>query len=785
MKMNELKEIGIDTKQIESTLKRLKSNQAAVVVTGEFSSGKTCFVNAFLNREKFLPTDEFECTPVYIDISACEEESMNIVHNDLKIDSLDLTSENIIRYAKYEEDYDETINSILIRINEKINPKLHIIDCPGTNTRIKEHELITENVLKKSDLVIYIFNISLGDSEIKNIAEIYINNKDIIFVMTHIDDNDGEYYSDEKIEGFIKEAQSAIKEKTGLEEPVIFPVGSKKSYSDRKYINEVIDYTDEFINTNNINIIKKKVITQLSQNFDSIISELKEQKSLYEDTAKMEKHKLRNSLNEYKNKSSKIEESILKQEKLIKSEIDESKSYLNKRIVRILEKYKEEFISTILKLKDFDRETVTKLFQNVKIKIQNEIGEVFKKCVENYNVETQKRAQEEMNKIILESGIDTKIKISLPEFKTDYKIDPMNEQIRSIENHIEQCREDILNLENCDDDEIRNYKLGILSRRQDELDKLKMKKDELGVYVPEYEEIFEESGAETGKKIGQFVGGVADIALLFIPVGQAAQGANAAVKTASVLGNVDKAKDVAKIIEFASKAGSKVLNNMSDDKKDNKRSKNGESVLKGVGAVLEKLSAGYWGEKAGEAIGEMIKPKQILKKERIDLLNKYNNESIQLSCDIDNTLRDVKKLEKEIEESSSVNDKIRKKKLLQRQIQELEVKKEVAVTFEEERIKAEEERDTEEIYMAVVEKVFAEENAEILGLYDSVFESVSHIVCDCEINVLMEKKNEIENMIEEILSNEDEVEDKMKSLEDKIVTLEEYPKWLENMVDEY
>lgn len=58
--------------------------------------------------------------------------------------------QTIEKYARYTRDY--TGGALALHLSLEgfpLNSRIHIIDCPGTNTVIKEHEQITEQVLKK------------------------------------------------------------------------------------------------------------------------------------------------------------------------------------------------------------------------------------------------------------------------------------------------------------------------------------------------------------------------------------------------------------------------------------------------------------------------------------------------------------------------------------------------------------------------------------------------------------------------------------------------------------
>lgn len=82
MELKELEKYGVDIKEINMLIKKAKEDTTYLVVTGEFSAGKSCFINCLLNKEDFLPYGNTECTPILLDMYQGEESSLVVHHID-------------------------------------------------------------------------------------------------------------------------------------------------------------------------------------------------------------------------------------------------------------------------------------------------------------------------------------------------------------------------------------------------------------------------------------------------------------------------------------------------------------------------------------------------------------------------------------------------------------------------------------------------------------------------------------------------------------------------------
>ena len=113
---------------LRERINRLKS-AALFVIVGEVKSGKSTFVNALLK------TDICEVAP-----DPCTSKIQEIVYgNDKNIASIDANCERVT-------------------LNEEVLKEISIVDTPGTNSIVKNHQIITEKYIPKSDLVIFVFS---------------------------------------------------------------------------------------------------------------------------------------------------------------------------------------------------------------------------------------------------------------------------------------------------------------------------------------------------------------------------------------------------------------------------------------------------------------------------------------------------------------------------------------------------------------------------------------------------------------------------------------------------
>jgi small GTP-binding protein len=166
-----------------------------LVVVGEFNAGKSAFINALLGssvlKEGVTPTT---------------------------------TQINIVRYGDETARLVENEHLHVLTAPVKVLTEMSIVDTPGTNAIIREHEVITARFLPRADLVLFITSVDrpFTESERAFLEKIRDWGKKIVIVLNKID-----LLSDEgdliQIETFIADNARKL---LGIT-PEIFPVSAR------------------------------------------------------------------------------------------------------------------------------------------------------------------------------------------------------------------------------------------------------------------------------------------------------------------------------------------------------------------------------------------------------------------------------------------------------------------------------------------------------------------------------------------------------------------------------
>jgi small GTP-binding protein len=189
-----------DIKHFEQAREQL-SGLFLLVIAGEFNSGKSSFINALLG-ERVLPEG---VTPTTDRI-------------------------NVLKWG--EEVSDELVEAYLL---ERTHPSpvlrdISIVDTPGTNAVLREHEELTRDFVPRSDLVLFVTSADrpFTESERGFLEQIRAWGKKIVFIVNKIDILGGE--SDrETVLQFVRENGGQL---LG-EQPLVFPVSSRDAMQAR------------------------------------------------------------------------------------------------------------------------------------------------------------------------------------------------------------------------------------------------------------------------------------------------------------------------------------------------------------------------------------------------------------------------------------------------------------------------------------------------------------------------------------------------------------------------
>ncbi|MGW8249376.1 MAG: dynamin family protein, partial [Anaerolineales bacterium] len=166
-----------------------------LVVVGEFNSGKSAFINALLGKK--VLKEGVTPTTTHIQVLHYGDGQVRVVEN-------------------------ENIHAIAAPVD--ILNEISIVDTPGTNAVIREHEQITSQFVPRSDLVLFITSADrpFTESERAFLERIREWGKKVVVVLNKVD-----LFQEEKeitqVEQFIAENAHAL---VGIT-PEIFPVSSR------------------------------------------------------------------------------------------------------------------------------------------------------------------------------------------------------------------------------------------------------------------------------------------------------------------------------------------------------------------------------------------------------------------------------------------------------------------------------------------------------------------------------------------------------------------------------
>jgi small GTP-binding protein len=166
-----------------------------LVVVGEFNSGKSAFINALLGykllKEGVTPTT---------------------------------TQINVLRYGETQERSVESESLHILTAPVQLLAELNIVDTPGTNAIIRQHETITQQYVPRSDLVLFVTSADrpFTESEHLFLEKIRDWGKKVLIVLNKID----LFQSQDELNqvmAFINENTRALLGMT----PEIFPISAR------------------------------------------------------------------------------------------------------------------------------------------------------------------------------------------------------------------------------------------------------------------------------------------------------------------------------------------------------------------------------------------------------------------------------------------------------------------------------------------------------------------------------------------------------------------------------
>jgi small GTP-binding protein len=169
-----------------------------LVIVGEFNSGKSSFINALFGEKSRVEG------PIPVD--------------------------DRITIMKYGEEREErTIAAFVAESRAPVEflRDIAIVDTPGTNSVVRQHQEITERFVPRADLVLFLTSIDrpLTESELQFLTFIRRWGKKIVFVVNKIDTKEPD-----EIDQVVAYVDEKVRELLGFR-PTIFPVSARLALS--------------------------------------------------------------------------------------------------------------------------------------------------------------------------------------------------------------------------------------------------------------------------------------------------------------------------------------------------------------------------------------------------------------------------------------------------------------------------------------------------------------------------------------------------------------------------
>ena len=239
----ELKNENLGT-SVEQSIESLKQDSFNMVIVGEFSRGKSTFINALLGK-RILPSSTKPTTTIINKISFGEEAEFNLHFRDSN-DIKKITEEEFKDItAKVEPDYEDEFEVNEYNENLKLissisyadikypteicKEGIEIIDTPGTNDLDQAREEITFKFIPQSDIAILLLSANqiLSQSEVNFLKERILENdiKKVFFVI-NFKDRLSTTEDEEKVVLYAREHLKEI-----IDNPRIFMVSAKQALS--------------------------------------------------------------------------------------------------------------------------------------------------------------------------------------------------------------------------------------------------------------------------------------------------------------------------------------------------------------------------------------------------------------------------------------------------------------------------------------------------------------------------------------------------------------------------
>jgi GTPase SAR1 family protein len=371
---------------IQNIVADLRKDNFQIVVVGEFSRGKSMFINALIG-EKILPSLTRPATTIINRIAYNntleyhlyyreKEKPSKIVSKEqfkLIVAPIEPIVEDRILYQEYAEKIEYVTSIKYARIGVPFpacKDGIEIVDTPGTNDMDYRREEITYNYIPKSEAAIFLLsaNQPLAESEIQFLKDrILAEDIQKIFFVINFKDRLNSYEEKQKVISHVRKGLTNI-----VSEPKIFLVSAKEA----------------------LNYRRREKGEDVKVNMDS-----------FEDTGFPEIEAALSHFLVYEKAQTKllkpVEKGIRKCDNLIKNNINTSKAVLNQKLQEVQEKV-NQLRPEVVKVKKYSYDAIQNfrntmntsycfIEEQLKLKLER-IARAAVECVDMYNGELTESA---------------------------------------------------------------------------------------------------------------------------------------------------------------------------------------------------------------------------------------------------------------------------------------------------------------------------------------------------------------------------------------------------------
>lgn len=198
---------------LEGLAARLQSGQFYLPVIGQFSAGKSSFLNALFGIN-YLPTKGTEATAYPTFISYGEEEQGFIEKVDGTLWPIELKALQEHQHSDEHSSASE-IRALHVKLNHPLLVNgLVLVDTPGFNTLQSTHEEVTLSVLPQAQYLMYVMGKSLTDYDSRLLNKVEELGIEVIFVRTKLDEIKA---TEEKVEDLLALEEQQIEKRLGCD----------------------------------------------------------------------------------------------------------------------------------------------------------------------------------------------------------------------------------------------------------------------------------------------------------------------------------------------------------------------------------------------------------------------------------------------------------------------------------------------------------------------------------------------------------------------------------------